>query len=106
MSLSTRRFPRRSPPSPNSPLLKLVHADTCHTDSFFASCWWGADYQNTKYLAGTVPHPFQTKEQYERWLSMPVGPEWSTREMFQKITKPRINVRAGAVVDPLQAPFK
>jgi U3 small nucleolar RNA-associated protein 14 len=36
---------------------------------------------------------------------MPVGPEWSTREMFQKITNPRINVRAGAVVDPLQAPF-
>lgn len=37
---------------------------------------------------------------------MPIGPEWTTREMYQKATKPRVTVRAGAVVNPLQAPFK
>jgi len=63
--------------------------------------------QNSKYLAsGTIPYPFETKEQYERSLSMPVGPEWTTREMYQKMTKPRVTIRAGAVVNPLQAPFK
>jgi U3 small nucleolar RNA-associated protein 14 len=60
-----------------------------------------------KYLAsGPVPYPFETREQYERSMSVPVGPEWTTREMYQKMTKPRVTIRAGAVVNPLQAPFK
>jgi U3 small nucleolar RNA-associated protein 14 len=37
---------------------------------------------------------------------MPTGPEWTTRAMFQKMTKPRVSIKAGAVVNPLQAPFK
>jgi U3 small nucleolar RNA-associated protein 14 len=65
-----------------------------------------ANQQNSKYLAGAVPYPFETREQYERSLSMSVGPEWTTREMYQKMTKPRVTIRAGAVVNPLQAPFK
>ena len=36
---------------------------------------------------------------------MPVGPEWTTREIYQKMTKPRVMIKAGAVVNPLRAPF-
>jgi U3 small nucleolar RNA-associated protein 14 len=59
-----------------------------------------------KYLADNIPFPFENKEQYERSLNMPIGPEFATREMYQKVTKPRISVRAGAVVNPIQSPFK
>ena len=38
----------------------------------------------------------------ERSLNMSVGPEWTTREMYQKITKPRVTIKAGAVVSPLE----
>ena len=56
-------------------------------------------------MAGSVPYPFETREQYERSMSTPIGPEWTTREMFQKVTKPRVTIKAGAIVNPLQAPF-
>jgi len=38
----------------------------------------------------------------ERSLNMSVGPEWTTREMYQKKTKQRVTIRAGAVVSPLE----
>ena len=38
----------------------------------------------------------------ERSLNMSVGPEWTTREMYQKKTKQRVTIRAGAAVSPLE----
>ncbi|KAL0082960.1 small-subunit processome [Phycomyces blakesleeanus] len=59
-----------------------------------------------KYQVTHVPFPFQNMEQYERSLRAPVGKEWNTRETFQKMTKPRVITKLGAVIDPLSAPFK
>ena len=53
--------------------------------------------KNTKYLAGTLPHPFETRAQYERSLRVPVGPEWTTKEVFQRGTKPRVLMKQGII---------
>ena len=53
--------------------------------------------KNGKYLAGTLPHPFETKAQYERSLRLPVGPEWTTKETFQGMTMPRVLVKQGVI---------
>lgn len=58
------------------------------------------------YSVNSVPFPFETREQYERSLRMPIGREWSSRDTFQKMTKPRVIVKQGSVIDPLKAPFK
>jgi len=57
-----------------------------------------------KYLAGQLPHQYEKKEQYERALRLPVGPEWTTKEVFQRATKPRVVVKQG-VIKPLERPL-
>ncbi|KAN0071495.1 Utp14 domain containing protein [Elaphomyces granulatus] len=60
--------------------------------------------KNTKYLASQLPHPFESKQQYERSLRVPIGPEWTTKETFQNSTKPRLIVKQG-VIKPLTKPL-
>lgn len=58
------------------------------------------------YNATNIPFPFETREQYERSLRMPIGQEWSTSAAHQKLIKPRVIVKPGLVIDPIKAPFK
>ncbi|KAI9839426.1 MAG: hypothetical protein M1837_002075 [Sclerophora amabilis] len=60
--------------------------------------------KNAKYLAPSLPHPFETRQQYERSLRLPVGPEWTTNETFQNATKPRIMIKQG-IIAPLRKPM-
>ncbi|KAL1957439.1 hypothetical protein VTO42DRAFT_6007 [Malbranchea cinnamomea] len=59
--------------------------------------------KNTKYLASQLPHPFESKQQYERSLRLPIGPEWTTKETFQNATKPRVMIKQG-IIRPMQRP--
>ncbi|RPA85818.1 Utp14-domain-containing protein [Ascobolus immersus RN42] len=61
--------------------------------------------KNTKYNLETLPHPFETRAQYERSLRIPIGPEWTSRNSFQESTKPRVLLKKGMVVEPMKAPF-
>ncbi|CAL8580258.1 hypothetical protein XPA_005987 [Xanthoria parietina] len=60
--------------------------------------------KNTKYLASQLPHPFETKQQYERSLRLPVGPEWTTKETFQAATKPKVLMKQG-IIRPMAKPM-
>ncbi|KFY49211.1 hypothetical protein V496_10188 [Pseudogymnoascus sp. VKM F-4515 (FW-2607)] len=60
--------------------------------------------KNVKYLASSLPHPFETRAQYERSLRLPVGPEWTTKETFQDATKPRILLKQG-IIAPMSKPL-
>ncbi|ODV72454.1 Utp14p [Cyberlindnera jadinii NRRL Y-1542] len=62
--------------------------------------------KNAKYQAQNVPFTFETKDQYERSLRMPIGQEWTSRETHQRLTMPKITTKRGVVIDPLKAPFK
>ncbi|MCJ1472163.1 hypothetical protein MMC13_000810 [Lambiella insularis] len=53
--------------------------------------------KNAKYLASELPFPFESRAQYERSLRLPVGPEWTTKEVFQRATMPRVVVRQGVI---------
>ncbi|OAL64521.1 small nucleolar ribonucleoprotein complex subunit Utp14 [Trichophyton rubrum] len=59
--------------------------------------------KNNKYLASQLPHPFESKQQYERALRLPIGPEWTTKSTFQTATKPRVMIKQG-VIKPIQRP--
>ncbi|MCJ1317628.1 hypothetical protein MMC15_002953 [Xylographa vitiligo] len=60
--------------------------------------------KNAKYLAGELPHPYETRAQYERSLRLPVGPEWATKEVFQRATMPRVLMKKGVVVGAMERP--
>ncbi|KAJ0119469.1 hypothetical protein J7T55_013671 [Diaporthe amygdali] len=59
--------------------------------------------KNEKFLASQLPHPFESRQQYERSLRLPVGPEWMTKESFQTSTKPRVIVKQG-IIAPMAKP--
>lgn len=60
--------------------------------------------QNDKYLASQLPHEYENKDQYERSLRLPVGPEWTTKQTFQNATKPRILMKQG-IIAPMAKPM-
>ncbi|KAF4973502.1 hypothetical protein FZEAL_9317 [Fusarium zealandicum] len=59
--------------------------------------------KNDRYLASQLPHPFESRQQYERSLRLPVGPEWMTKETFQDSTKPRVLMKQG-IIAPISKP--
>jgi U3 small nucleolar RNA-associated protein 14 len=59
--------------------------------------------QNDRYLAAQLPFPFESQQQYERSLRLPVGPEWMTKETFQASTKPRVIMKQG-IITPMSKP--
>lgn len=60
--------------------------------------------KNGKYLASELPHPFENRQQYERSLRLPLGPEWTTKNTFQDATKPRVLVKQG-IIKPMARPM-
>jgi U3 small nucleolar RNA-associated protein 14 len=60
--------------------------------------------KNGKYLASELPHPFESRQQYERSLRLPLGPEWTTKNTFQDATKPRVLVKQG-IIKPMARPM-
>ncbi|KAF1352649.1 Utp14-domain-containing protein [Lizonia empirigonia] len=52
---------------------------------------------NKKYLAGSLPFPFENRAQYERSLRLPKGREWITKKTHQDAVLPRVLVRGGVV---------
>lgn len=60
--------------------------------------------KNAKYLASNLPHPFETRQQYERSLRLPIGPEWTTKETFQAATKPKVLIKQG-IIAPMVNPI-
>ncbi|KAI1204970.1 small-subunit processome [Annulohypoxylon truncatum] len=59
--------------------------------------------KNDKFMASQLPHPYESRLQYERALRLPVGPEWMTKETFQEATKPRVLVKQG-IIAPITKP--
>lgn len=62
------------------------------------------DRKGKKYLAPVLPRGFETKEQYERSTRLPMGPEWSTKEVHQRMTKPKVIVKRGVNVRAIEKP--
>ena len=60
--------------------------------------------KNAKYLATQLPHPFENRSMYERSLRLPCGPEFTTKETFQAMTKPRVLMKPG-VIAPMRRPL-
>lgn len=53
--------------------------------------------KSRKYLATDLPHPFETRAQYERSLRVPLGGEWNTVRDREEGVKPRVLVKQGVV---------
>ena len=54
----------------------------------------------SKYKIDEIPHPFTSREEYERSLQMPIGEEWNATNVVRQNTKPEILLRAGRIIEP------
>lgn len=59
---------------------------------------------SSKYKIADIPHPFTSREEYERSLQMPLGDEWNAAHIVKKNVKPEILTRAGRIIDPISLP--
>mmetsp|Transcript_71089 Transcript_71089/g.153214 ORF Transcript_71089/g.153214 Transcript_71089/m.153214 type:complete len:315 (+) Transcript_71089:174-1118(+) len=62
----------------------------------------GAGKESAKYFVDKVPYPYQNVEQYDQQMKMPTGPEWNTLPMHLGKIKPKLFVKVGAIVPPLE----
>ncbi|KAF2165307.1 hypothetical protein M409DRAFT_24158 [Zasmidium cellare ATCC 36951] len=62
------------------------------------------DRKGKKYLAPMLPHEYETAQQYERSRRLPMGPEWTTKEVHQRMTKPKVVVKKGVNVRAIEKP--
>jgi U3 small nucleolar RNA-associated protein 14 len=61
--------------------------------------------KNVDYLASSLPFPFTNRAEYERSIRMPIGGEWNVKKSFVENTKPRIIVKHGSIVLPMEKPI-
>jgi U3 small nucleolar RNA-associated protein 14 len=60
---------------------------------------------NAKYLASELPHLYGSRQEYERSIRMPVGGQWNTKATYQENVRPRVMVKPGAIVRPIEKPL-
>eukprot|EP00759_Apiculatamorpha_spiralis_P037327 PhF_6_TR37206/c1_g1_i1/m.54840/K14567/UTP14; U3 small nucleolar RNA-associated protein 14 len=60
-----------------------------------------ADAIPDKYVPAKVPFPYESAEQYDRATRMPLGPEWNTSTMVEQATRPKVTLRKGFIIEPL-----
>eukprot|EP00742_Colponemidia_sp_Colp-10_P011047 GILJ01012217.1.p1 GENE.GILJ01012217.1~~GILJ01012217.1.p1 ORF type:complete len:905 (-),score=233.95 GILJ01012217.1:34-2550(-) len=60
------------------------------------------DKKAAKYQVVDVPYPFTSKEQYEQSLRHPLGREWNTTAVYQRLIQPEVVTKPGVVITPLK----
>ncbi|KAL2911587.1 hypothetical protein HK105_208926 [Polyrhizophydium stewartii] len=58
----------------------------------------------SKYVLPDLPHGFETPEQYDKMMRMPIGREWNTQNTHAKLVAPRVQTKLGAAIQPLTLP--
>lgn len=48
-----------------------------------------------------IPFPYSTPEQYEAAMAQPVSREWTTEAAHKELTKPKVILKAGRVIKPI-----
>ncbi|ELR11420.1 Utp14 protein [Acanthamoeba castellanii str. Neff] len=64
------------------------------------------DKKFARYRADQLPSTFRKQpELYEAQLQTPLGREWNTQHVFNSITRPRIETKAGHIIRPISQPL-
>lgn len=63
------------------------------------------DKKAARYQLKDLPYPYTSRAQYERSMEVPMGVEWNSRKGVQRSTMPRVVVKAGTVIDPVNKLF-
>jgi U3 small nucleolar RNA-associated protein 14 len=59
-----------------------------------------------QFMVAQVPHPFTSREEYERAMAGGVGKEWNVTTSFKDMTRPEVMTRSGKIIQPLSKRVK
>lgn len=60
------------------------------------------DRKLAPYFVNSLPHPYSSKDQFEMTQAHPLGPEWNTVQVHDRFVQPKVHVRPGTVIMPLE----
>jgi U3 small nucleolar RNA-associated protein 14 len=60
------------------------------------------DKKFSKYQVADLPFPYKNKAAYEAAIRNPLGKEWNTQSAHKAIIRPKIQVKAGTIINPIQ----
>lgn len=49
-----------------------------------------------------MPFPFTSRDQWERSVRVPLGKDWNTTSVHQKLVKPRVVSLPGTIIEPIK----
>lgn len=55
-----------------------------------------------RYVVKDLPHGFVSADHYEQVMRNPMGKEWQSSLGHLQLTEPKVRVRRGAIIDPIQ----
>jgi U3 small nucleolar RNA-associated protein 14 len=58
------------------------------------------------YMVAQIPHPYTSREEYERAMAGGLGREWNVTSSFTKLTQPKVLTHAGKIIQPLSKRVK
>ena len=59
-----------------------------------------------QFMVAQIPHPYTSREEYERAMAGGVGREWNVTSSFQDMTRPEVLTRVGKIIQPLSKKVK
>lgn len=57
--------------------------------------------KNAKFQIGSVPYPYQSREQYEKAMAGTIGKEWNVASSVKSLTRPEVVTRIGKMIKPI-----
>eukprot|EP00741_Cyanophora_paradoxa_P011186 tig00020554_g10806.t1 len=64
------------------------------------------DAKAAKFALDKVPHPYKTREQYERAMRNPLGKDWTPALAHRSLVAPKIVTQAGTIIEPIKQKSK
>jgi len=59
-----------------------------------------------KHMLQEIPHPFSSREEYERAMMGGIGKEWNVNSSFKEMTRPAIVTQSGKIIQPIASTAK
>jgi len=57
--------------------------------------------KTAKFQIAHIPHPYKSREEYERAMSGAIGKEWNVTSSFKSLTRPDVITRIGKIIQPI-----
>lgn len=95
--------PRKLPPKLQPPTSKKVDNVPKRKDAGMSTVIINEKRlkKTAQFQLSEIPHPYRSREEYERSIAGNIGQEWNTIHGTKEMSRPAVLVRAGKIIQPI-----